>query len=163
MLVPPKGYKATPVQRARYRAASIKRNVDHPQPRAERAHNWNGSNVTDGSKRNRARKAFVLPPTCQIKGCTNKATIRHHIDVDLDNHAISNLVGLCRPCHLKVHGHPAAKGKRDSQQKLTWDDVDDIRAALAQPKYGDYIKLAKQYGVTSRTIRDIYKNRKWVR
>ena len=65
--------------------------------------NWKGDDVLPQSHRARARRRFKLPPICQIRGCTNPATDRHHIDGDPGNNVRSNIAGLCHPCHMTVH------------------------------------------------------------
>lgn len=43
---------------------------------------------------------------CQICGEHEKSLVIHHKDKTKTNNRISNLITLCRACHMKIHGPP---------------------------------------------------------
>jgi hypothetical protein len=55
-----------------------------------------------------------------------------------------------------VHLHPHRRpfGERNGAARLTMDDVQTIRAAMPF-KYGDQIRLARHFGVSRETIRNV--------
>ena len=48
---------------------------------------------------------------CQICGVTQRNLCVHHIDCDKSNNAETNLISLCRSCHMHVHGYIRRTGK----------------------------------------------------
>jgi len=64
-------------------------------------HNWKGDNIVVASGRSRAERKFPSKP-CQICGKGNAE--RHHKDGDTSNNEPTNVVFLCRKCHMKVDG-----------------------------------------------------------
>lgn len=78
---------------------------------------WKGDNVSINSKRKRARRLFVLD---KCEKCGAKAEDRHHKDRDPGNNEPSNIIGLCRPCHIAAHkewhSHRDGKGHFKSLQ-----------------------------------------------
>lgn len=59
----------------------------------------------------------VLPDLGTCTDCPDSAVERHHVDGDVTNNAPSNLVPLCRRCHMKRDGR-----------------LDALRAMNPQPK-----------------------------
>lgn len=75
---------------------------------------WNGgtSQYPNHSlmKKNRLLKLKECDGKCQV--CGQKAVLIHHADEDKSNHALENLIPLCKPCHYTVH---AGEPKRTSK------------------------------------------------
>ncbi|WP_135227571.1 HNH endonuclease signature motif containing protein [Deinococcus fonticola] len=55
------------------------------------------------------------------------------------------------------------RGDLNGRAKLTWDDVDAIRAEAAKGEYGIQTKLAKRYGLTQSAVNLIIKGKTWKR
>ena len=87
----PKGYKQTELhieKRKRFGA-------EH--------HNWKGDNIVEKSGRTRAERKYTVAK-CEKCGSENKRLDRHHIDGNTKNNNRSNVVVLCRKCHMVVDG-----------------------------------------------------------
>jgi hypothetical protein len=79
---------------------------------------------------------------------------------------------LCvNPAHLSLGDHDqnmremvarrrSTRGERHYAAKLTWHEVRAIRARYVRGVYG-VIRLAKAYGVSERTVREILRGRRW--
>ena len=52
-------------------------------------------------KQNRLVKVQQTKGLCEI--CSNKANTIHHKDGSKDNHALENLIVLCKHCHSLIH------------------------------------------------------------
>lgn len=63
--------------------------------------NWKGETREDYNGRALARKLVVLD-ACEF--CGKRATDRHHRDGNPRNNALSNIVQVCRRCHMVVDG-----------------------------------------------------------
>jgi len=62
--------------------------------------------------------------------------------------------------HIKKHRYvDGTPGEKNSQAKLTWELVAEIRARHTEVRR----KLASEYGVCAQTICDILNNKKWIR
>lgn len=53
-----------------------------------------------------------------------------------------------------------ARGEQNAATKLTWEQVNEIRAKYEPYRYG-FLKLGKEYGVDKRTIRAIIEGKTW--
>lgn len=53
--------------------------------------------------RRTARRLYPIIGDCE-RGCGDKAVERHHIDGDTTNNVRSNVLFLCRRCHMKEDG-----------------------------------------------------------
>lgn len=62
--------------------------------------NWKGDKACVGAKNKRARNWFKMKEQCDV--CGEKAKDRHHIDGDPGNNIISNIMFLCRKCHMTI-------------------------------------------------------------
>jgi hypothetical protein len=69
--------------------------------RGSKHHNWKGDAATKSTKRQRATRLFQLGPCEQ---CGRPATDRHHKDDDPGNNNPSNIMILCRRCHMVLDG-----------------------------------------------------------
>jgi 5-methylcytosine-specific restriction endonuclease McrA len=99
-----KGYKQTP----EHIAKRIKRGPDHP--------NWVGGLVTKQGGRTRALRLF--PDLGPCSKCGSAKSERHHADGDTSNNAESNVVPLCRQCHLKEHPEIAESFRKSGIRNL---------------------------------------------
>ena len=63
--------------------------------------NYKGDSATDRAKRRRAQVMYKLDK-CEM--CDDKATDRHHIDGIVGHNKRSNLLFLCRRCHMLIDG-----------------------------------------------------------
>lgn len=61
---------------------------------------WKGDSASIGAKNKRARSWFKMKDKCDV--CGKKAKDRHHVDGDPGNNVISNIMFLCRKCHMKI-------------------------------------------------------------
>ncbi len=62
---------------------------------------WSGANISPNGGRKRARKIYPLGD-CEI--CGKPATDRHHADGNTANNAATNVVIVCRRCHMEIDG-----------------------------------------------------------
>jgi len=87
-----KGYKQTPehIQRR------IRRGPDH--------HAWKGDKAKTRSGRSRAERQYVQAQPCEHCGASNKRIDRHHKDGNTLNNDPSNIMFLCRRCHMIEDG-----------------------------------------------------------
>jgi hypothetical protein len=73
----------------------------------ESNYRWNGgaSMYPDHyiMKQNRLIRMKQAKGLCEV--CGNPAKIVHHKDLSVDNHALDNLVVLCKPCHVGLHNN----------------------------------------------------------
>lgn len=85
-----KGYKQTPehiAKRKRFGEA-------HP--------NWKGNDISVRSGRSRALRLYPKVGPCVL--CGNARAERHHLDENTANNEPSNIVILCRRCHMSSDG-----------------------------------------------------------
>lgn len=80
---------------------------------------WKGDLAKPEAKRIRAQKLFKnlnLCEHCQI----SKAVDRHHIDGNTGNNNRSNIMFLCRSCHMKIDGRMTqfVNSKRNSEKPI---------------------------------------------
>lgn len=62
---------------------------------------WKGDNASDGAKRTRARRMYVVD---DCERCGKPAMDRHHRDGNPGNNDPSNVAILCRKCHMLADG-----------------------------------------------------------
>lgn len=94
----------------------------------EENHSYKGREVIhDSSARERSRR-LALGVRCAV--CEGDSTLQvHHLDGDVRNDSLDNLVTLCVPCHTLAH---SALSKRE---KVVFDKVVSIRPAGREPLY----------------------------
>lgn len=68
----------------------------------ERNPNWKGNNVSVTGGNQRARSLFRNIGTCEKCGCSTSE--RHHKDGNSRNNDPSNILVVCRRCHMKDDG-----------------------------------------------------------
>lgn len=83
------GYEQT----AEHKAKRIRTGPEHA--------NWKGNDITVKSGRSRALRKFP-PQPCTVCGCARSD--RHHVDGDTSNNDESNVLFLCRRCHMTADG-----------------------------------------------------------
>lgn len=76
-------------------------NPDRPTVRGENHPCWKGNSARSETKRARAQRAYALE-SCEK--CGEPATDRHHIDGDTGNNERTNIMLLCRRCHMEIDG-----------------------------------------------------------
>lgn len=92
--------------------------AEHQRPTGEAHHSWKGG-VSDYPhhslmKRNRLKKLQQVHGICEI--CKKaKATNIHHIDESKDNHDISNLLAVCKKCHVALHIDNMSKPRKKTK------------------------------------------------
>ncbi|PZQ55753.1 MAG: HNH endonuclease [Novosphingobium pentaromativorans] len=99
-------------------------------------------------------EAFIGP--CPTGKCVN------HIDANRQNNRINNLEYVTQTEnveHAYALGLRDARGSGNGQALLTESDVRAIRDGCT--RRGDQTALARRYGVSPSTIRDIVKGRTW--
>jgi 5-methylcytosine-specific restriction endonuclease McrA len=69
----------------------------------ERHHLWKGDDVSERSGRSRAQRWFAEKKPCQKCGSTKRPE-RHHVDGNTANNEPSNIMFLCRRCHMTEDG-----------------------------------------------------------
>ena len=90
--------------------------------------NWKGG-VADypnhgAMKRNRLIKLKQADCKCEV--CGEPANGIHHIDGSRDNHALDNLVVLCKKCHWILHtGHRKNTSKYRERYGMTLNEMAD--------------------------------------
>lgn len=88
----------------------------------------------------------------------------NHIDGDKDNNSVNNLEWCTGAYNMQhsFHNGLHKKGERVSTAILTQAQVDEIRSRHIK-RDGEYgaKPLAKKYGVSDMTIRNILNNKKW--
>jgi hypothetical protein len=62
---------------------------------------WRGDFATDGAKRERAQKMYPLGP---CERCGKPGVERHHKDANTGNNVRSNIMIVCRKCHMIEDG-----------------------------------------------------------
>lgn len=69
-------------------------------------HNWRGgvAEYPDHSLFKRQRLIVLKRSSGKCEICGVSATEIHHIDEDKSNHDLTNLLAVCRRCHLALHG-----------------------------------------------------------
>lgn len=87
---PKKGYKQSP----EHVAKRVKWGAEH--------HAWKGNEIKQKSGRSRALRRFPKIGSCL--GCGRKKAERHHVDGDTRNNDPSNIIALCRRCHMRADG-----------------------------------------------------------
>lgn len=77
---------------------------------------WKGDDASPSAKRTRARKRFKHLGICEKCG-KKSACDRHHIDANTGNNVRSNIMFLCRRCHMEIDGRLEAfiHSKRNSK------------------------------------------------
>ena len=127
----------------------FKKGKNHP--------NWKGNNVGYA-----ALHEWVISRFPKTKLCNN---CKQNPPKDLSNKGIynrnlKNWEWLCRSCHLKKDGRNH-KGEKNSQHKLTYKQVNQIRTEY-KPKRGQFTELGKKYKVSYWTISMIIKKKTWL-
>lgn len=87
----------------------------------------------------------------------------NHLDGNKANAAASNLewsTSSANKLHAYRCGLSRADGEHNGQAKLTWDCVNEIRARSIGRR-GEQAELARKYGVSAATIRDVIHRRTW--
>lgn len=87
---PKKGYKQSP----EHIAKKSRWGAEH--------HAWKGDDAIEKSGRSRALRKFPRVGPC-VK-CGKKRAERHHVDGNTLNNDPSNIVVLCRKCHMQTDG-----------------------------------------------------------
>lgn len=87
---PKKGYKQTPEHIAKRKRFGS----EH--------HQWLGDAITVRSGRSRAKRAYPTIGPC-VK-CGKVKSERHHKDGNTANNRASNIIPLCRKCHMRTDG-----------------------------------------------------------
>lgn len=101
--------------RARKRGENVPKGQPGPKPGYKQAaehvekrkrwgadhHAWVGEQTTDKNGRKRAQ-ARIVADSCSR--CGAEPAERHHVDGNPSNNAISNIVVLCRRCHMAEDG-----------------------------------------------------------
>ena len=114
---PRKGYKQSPSHIAK----RIRRGEDH--------HAWKGDAIAERSGRSRALRAF--PEIGPCVDCGSDKAERHHQDHNTANNEPSNIVALCRSCHVKRHHavggdyRAAALANLEKAKEARWADRED--------------------------------------
>lgn len=85
-----KGYK----QSAEHVAKRIKRGESHP--------NWKGDDITEKGGRTRALRMYPEIGPCCL--CGSVRSERHRRDGNTANNSKSNIIPLCRKCHMASDG-----------------------------------------------------------
>ena len=83
------------------RACINRGNRSRAYSRGEGHYAWKGDDAGENTKRRRARKLMKID-ACQQCGAT--AVDRHHKDGNTGNNDPSNLIALCRRCHMQIDG-----------------------------------------------------------
>ena len=101
-------------------------------------------------------EAFLgeIPVDCEI----------NHLDGDKHNNCVGNLEIVTRQQnidHAVEHGLIDNKGERNSSARLTAEQVLEIRSRYRHGGGPGYKALAKEYGVSWESVRDIIKRRNW--
>lgn len=65
---------------------------------------WKGISADNSSKRERTRRMHGKASKCVKCGTTKKKIELHHKDGNPDNNIKSNIMPLCRKCHLTIDG-----------------------------------------------------------
>ena len=79
--------------------------------------NWGNfkEDVNPNAGRKRARHRFNLPEKCD--NCHRRKPIdRHHIDEDTTNNKRSNILFLCRRCHMEIDGRLDALKQQNKER-----------------------------------------------
>jgi hypothetical protein len=66
---------------------------------------WIGDNAGKREWRRRTRRTFQLTGICEMEGCKEIATNRHHLDEDTSNLDKNNIMFLCSRCHALLHAN----------------------------------------------------------
>jgi hypothetical protein len=101
-------------------------------------------------------EAFVGPCPRGMQAC-------HFPDPDVTNNRVENLrwgTAKDNAKHRDIHGN-TRRGEANSRAKLTWDKVDQIRAALGRGE--THSSLGKRFGVDPTQIANIAHGRAWSR
>jgi len=88
------------------------------------------------------------PKVCHTCGKQRRKLECHHIDGDVYNYSLDNLIWLCRRCHNHSHS------------RLTKESVYKIRELLAEGRLYQW-EIARIYGVSQTSISYIKLGRTW--
>lgn len=70
---------------------------------------WKGDEAGTDAKHTRAIRWYPIDRPCERCGTEEKLE-RHHIDADPGNNARSNIMIVCRRCHMEIDGRISGKG-----------------------------------------------------
>ena len=93
---------------------------------------------TKNPKSGRARAGRAYPEIGDCERCGLPARDRHHIDGDTLNNDRSNVLFVCRRCHMELDGRIV----------VTLADVEVIRRSHVPNKHGSALLIAKQFGIS---------------
>ena len=118
-------------------------------------HNWKGDKVGIGALHEWVIRQLPKPDLCKCLERPPKDLSNNGIyDRNLDNWE-----WLCRSCHLKKDGRDH-KGEKNGAAKLNKIQVIEIRKKY-KGNWGEFTKLAEEYGVSYWTISQIIKRKIW--
>lgn len=147
-----KGYKQT----KEHILKRIRTGENHP--------NWKGDLITEKSGRSRAIRYFPVIGDCSL--CGSPRSERHHIDGNTINNSPSNILIICRKCHMKEDG------RLDKFKKLSYSNLPKARelARLSKqaithcpkghPYHGPNLYINKKGGRCCRQCLNEYKRKK---
>lgn len=106
---------------------------------------------TTNRKAGRMRAKRAYPEIADCERCGGRpATDRHHVDGNTFNNLRSNVLFVCRRCHMEL----------DGRLRLTREDIAFIRATHVPGKHGSRVELAARFGVGPDHISSIVSGRK---
>jgi len=84
--------------------------------KGEKNVNWKGgiAEYPDHYKLKTNRKEILKKVGGRCEMCGGVAKIVHHKDESKDNHELDNLMALCYPCHVAIHGSEIPWGRPTS-------------------------------------------------
>ena len=120
--------------------------------KGERNPRWNGGTSEYPGhaefKRNRIIKLKETAGKCEI--CGNRATVVHHVDESKENHALENMIPLCRKCHGTIHNCEEGGNRTSKYKRLYGMTIKEI-SGLLEGSTGWVYKLEKD-GLLKKSI-----------
>lgn len=79
-----------------------------------------GDRAKPNTLNRRARKILLHIKKCQICGKKKKSfqMVVHHIDENVYNNTLTNLMKLCRSCHIKIHRDKLQKSLKNKKHGI---------------------------------------------
>ena len=87
----PKGYKQT------------EEHIEKRKRFGSGHHNWKGDDIVEKAGRTRAERKYAAIE-CEKCGDKNKRLDRHHVEGKTKNNEKTNVIVLCRKCHMIIDG-----------------------------------------------------------
>jgi hypothetical protein len=101
-------------------------------------------------RENGHRKARLLYPTlgtCERDGCTEQAVDRHHIDGNTFHNERSNVMFLCRACHMIIDGRMKVIHTKDKKPPKTCINCGELKKPMRHGRCHTCNEYLRRHGI----------------